>query len=403
MTSAQSEIITRLKKQIKTDRHIIGVAAGSGLTARYAEAGGADFILALSSGYFRQRGVSSLAGYLAIANSNQIVMDFARKEIIPAIKEIPTIFGLSATDPMIHLESYIKEIKENGFAGINNYPTIGLFDGEFRKGLESQGITFDREVQAIEIASKQGLLTVAFVFNTEQAIKMLHAGADIICVHLGLTSGGILGGKQIKSLQAAKKLAVSIFDACNKINPEVIKMVYGGPLNKPIDVQFMYDDTEINGYVGGSAFERIPAEQAILRVTESFKSTLDIHYDGLIQKIIDGIGSNEDYVDFVKEYIQLHYNQEITLNELAEILNLNRSYLSTLFKNKVGVSFQSYLIQFRMNRACEIIEEEKVLLKNVADMVGYTDYVHFSKIFKKTKGMSPKNYANKYKVSNPYE
>src|SRR5699024_8362731 len=139
----QISVVDFLKKQIKIDRHIIGVAAGSGLTAKYAEAGGADFILALSSGYFRQRGVSSLAGYLPVDNSNQVVMDFALKEIIPAMKQIPVIFGLSATDPMINLESYLIKIKESGFAGINNYPTIGLIDGDFRDALEAEGITYE--------------------------------------------------------------------------------------------------------------------------------------------------------------------------------------------------------------------------------------------------------------------
>src|SRR5699024_11544231 len=188
----QISVVEFLKKQIKIDRHIIGVAAGSGLTAKYAEAGGADFILALSSGYFRQKGVSSLAGYLPVANSNDVVMNFASMEIIPAIKEIPVVFGLSATDPMINLENYIKIIKESGFAGINNYPTIGLIDGDCRDALEAEGITYEKEVEAIKTASGLGLFTIAFVFNTSQAIDMVKAGADVICVHIGLPTGGVL-------------------------------------------------------------------------------------------------------------------------------------------------------------------------------------------------------------------
>src|SRR5699024_2382718 len=256
-------------------------------------------------------------------------------------------------------------------------------DGDFRHALEAEGITYEQEVEAIKAASDLGLFTVAFVFNKSQAIAMLKAGADVICVHLGLTTGGVLGGKQIKSLQAAKKLAVDIFRACDQINANTIKMVYGGPLNKPIDVQFVYDDTMINGYIGGSAFERIPAEQAIYKVTESFKTTQDISYDHLIQKMIDGFNSNDDYIDFVKKYISLYYNEEIRLNELAEIMNLSRSYLSTLFKRKMGLSFQNYLIQFRINRACELMGEKNMLLKNIADLVGYPEYAQFSKLFKK--------------------
>src|SRR5699024_7230019 len=139
---------------------------------------------------------------------------------------------------------------------------------------------------------------------------------------------------------------------------------------KPIDVQFVYDDTTINGFIGGSAFERIPAEQAIYKVTESFKTTLDISYDHLIQKMIDGLSSNDDYIDFIKKYISLHYNEEITLNALAEIMNLSRPNLSSLFKRKMGISLQHYLIHFRRNRACEIMGEKRVLLKNIADRVG---------------------------------
>lgn len=391
----QISVVDFLKKQIKIDRHIIGVAAGSGLTAKYAEAGGADFILALSSGYFRQKGVSSLAGYLPVANSNDIVMNFASREIIPAIKKIPVVFGLSATDPMFNLENYINIIKKKGFAGINNYPTIGLIDGSFRDALETQGITYEREVEAIKIAGAQGLFTVAFVFNVDQALSMLDAGADVICVHLGLTTGGVLGGKQIKSLQTAKRLMTDIISACNEINPQVIKMVYGGPLNKPVDVQFMYDGTEVNGYIGGSAFERIPAEQAILKITESFKTTSDISYDSLVQKMISGINTHDDYIDFIKKYISLHYHDVIHLKELADIMNLSRSYLSRLFKEKMGISFQDYLIEFRINRAMDIMDKKEIPLKNVADMVGYPDYPQFSKVFKKRKGMSPTEYRKK--------
>lgn len=386
-------IMKKLKNQIKTNRHLIGVAAGSGLTARYAEEGGADFILALSSGRFRQMGVSSLAGYLPYSNSNEIVMDFGLKELLPINKNIPVIFGLMATDPTIHLKNYIALIKENGFAGINNYPTIGLIDGKYRDALEEQGISYDKEIEAISIANEHNLFTVAFVFNEHQAIQMVKAGADVICVHFGLTKGGMLGARKVSSLQSAKKLAMDIFAACNEINPNIIKMVYGGPVTKPVDVQFMYDGTDIHGYIGGSVFERIPSEQTILQVTKSFKQSNEIKYEQLIQKIIDGFSTQEDYVDFVKKYISLHYNEEITLNELADILSLSRSHLSVLFKKEVGISFRDYLIDFRMNRAIEILKEKSLPLTVVSELVGYPDYAQFSKIFKKRMGMSPKQFV----------
>lgn len=392
MESVKEKILDNLYKQLKTKNHIIGVATGSGLTAKYAEQGGADFILALSSGRFRQMGVSSLAGFMPYANSNSVVMDFALKELLPVIKKIPTIFGLFATDPTINLEAYIKKIQDHGFAGINNYPTLGLIDGDFREAIEEQGISYQREVEAIRIASQRGLFTVAFVFNESQAKAMLQAGADIICVHLGLTTGGILGAKQIQSLQSAKRIAIAIFSVCNQFNRPVIKMVYGGPVNKPIDVQFMYDGTDINGYIGGSVFERIPAEQLIMKITKSFKQTYDVKYEEFMQKIINGFSSKQDYIAFIKDYISTHYMEQITLNDLASILNLSRTYLSTLFKGEMGISFVNYLINFRLNRAIEIMYEKDLPFSTISEMVGYPNYTQFSKIFKKRYGLSPKQY-----------
>ncbi|WP_077300790.1 phosphoenolpyruvate hydrolase family protein [Virgibacillus pantothenticus] len=395
MKLSRSRLLETLKQQIRTNKHIIGVAAGSGLTAKYAEQGGADFILALSSGRFRQMGVSSLAGFTACANSNEIVMDFAIRELLPIVNKIPTIFGLFATDPTIHIEDYIRRIKLCGFAGINNYPTVGLIDGQFREALEAQGLSFAKEVAAIQIANQLDLFTVAFVFNQSQAIDMLKAGADVICVHLGLTTGGVLGAKQIQSLQSAKRLAVDIFNACDEVNPNVIKMVYGGSISRPIDVQFMYDGTDIDGYIGGSVFERIPAEQVITTVTKSFKETYNVQYEASIQKIMEGFANKTDYVDFIKDYISHHYMEEITLNDLAAILNLSRTYVSTLFKTEVGVPFVQYLVDFRLNRAIEMMQEEKLPLVTVAEMVGYPNYAQFSKIFKKRKGVPPTQFLKR--------
>ncbi len=388
----KNEIIAFLFNQLKVHNHLIGVAAGSGMTGKYAEQGGADFILALSAGRYRQMGVSSLAGFLPFGNSNQLVLEFASKELVPSIKKIPVCFGICATDPTIDLKEFINLIKEKGFTGINNFPSVGLIDGMFREALEEQGITYDKEVEAIRIANEIGLFTVAFVFNESQALKMVEAGADVICVHFGLTKGGKLGAKKIQSLQSAKKMAVNIFKRCNQVNPNIIKMIYGGPVNNPKDVQFMYDDTEIMGYIGGSAFERIPSEQTILEVTKSFKQTNDFHYNELIEKITDGIGSQADYVEFVKKYVWLNYMNDISLNEIAEVLRLSRSYLSTLFKKEVGVSFTTYLIDFRLNRAIELLKKEKLPFAIIAEMVGYPNYSQFSKIFKKHKGQSPLNY-----------
>lgn len=266
------DIIASLNKQVKKDISLLGVAAGSGMSAKYAEEGGADFILALSSGRYRQMGVSSLAGFLPYGNSNEIVMDFASKELIPMIKRIPVCFGINATDPTINLVDYIDLIKEKGFSGINNFPSVALFDGQFRNSLENEGMSYLQEVEAIQIAHRKDLFTVAFVFNKKQAELMINAGADVICVHLGLTEGGTLGAKKLMSLQSAKKTATDIFDLCTQLNPNIIRMIYGGPIAEPEDAAYVIERVDgIVGFFGASSIERFAAEKGIKEQSEKFK------------------------------------------------------------------------------------------------------------------------------------
>lgn len=198
-------ILERLQTQLREGNHIIGVSTGTGITAKVAADSGADFILMLNSGKFRQMGRSSLAGFLPFCNSNEMVMDFASKEIVPLVRDTPVLFGLNANDPTREMSLYIEEIKARGFAGVNNYPTVGLIDGVFREALEEDGISYDREVEAIRLAHQQGLFTVAFVFDESQAVQMAEAGADVICVHLGLTVGGLLGARKVVSWKLPRR------------------------------------------------------------------------------------------------------------------------------------------------------------------------------------------------------
>ncbi len=391
-------IINNLKNQILVNKHIIGVAVGSGLSAKYAEKGGADIILALSSGRFRQMGIGSLAGWMPFSNSNELVMEFGSREIIPIIKNIPVIFGINATDPTINLEEYIDLIKSKGFSGINNFPTVGMLEGKFREALENEGISFDKEVEAIKIAHEKNLFTIAFVFDEKQAVEMLRAGADIICVHLGLTGGGEIGAKKMISLESAKNVTSKIFKVCDDIRPDVFKMIYGGPVKTPIDIDYMYQNTQTIGYIGGSAFERTPSESTITNTTKSFKFAGIHEKDELLIKMIEGIKKHYSYVDFVKEYISNNYMHKILLSDLASVLHVSRPYLSTLFKNEVGCTFPEYLSQFRLNRAKEILEKENIQISEIAHIVGYSDYAHFSKSFKKQIGLSPKEYREKNKT-----
>lgn len=389
----RKKLLENINIQIKNGNHIIGVATGTGMTAKYAEKGGADFILMLNSGRFRQMGRSSLAGYLPFCNSNDMVMDFASKEIIPLVKDMPIIFGLNATDPLKNMKSYIDKIKNMGFSGINNYPTVGLIDSQFGEALEEEGCNYLIEVEAIRIAHEKDMFTVAFVFNEIQAEQMIIAGADVICVHLGLTGGGLLGAKKVFSLEAAKVKAEKIFNRCNELKPEVIKLIYGGPVKTPIDIQYMYSNIEdLMGYIGGSTFERIPSEKSITNITKAFKVSTQLDEDDLIIKMLDGVKKHYNYVEFVKEYVAKNYMNDVSFLDLAKVAHVSRGYLSSLFKKEVGCSFPEYLVKFRVNKAAEIINKENIQLSDLAPLVGYKDYVQFSKMFKKYKGCSPKQY-----------
>ncbi|ALU34779.1 AraC family transcriptional regulator with IGPS-like TIM-barrel domain [Clostridium autoethanogenum DSM 10061] len=397
----RERLLKNISVQIEKGSHIIGVATGTGMTAKYVEKGGADFILVLNSGRFRQMGRSSLAGFLPFCNSNDMVMDFASKEIIPLVKDMPIIFGFNATDPTKNMENYIDKIKSMGFSGINNYPTVGLIDNQFSEALEEDGCNYLTEVEAIRIAHRKNMFTVAFVFNEIQAEQMINAGADVICVHLGLTGGGLLGSKKVFSLEAAKVKAAKIFNKCNELKPSVIKLIYGGPVKTPIDVQYMYSNNEdLMGYVGGSAFERIPSEKSITNITKAFKSSAKLNEDDLMVKMLDGITKHYNYVEFVKEYVVQNYMNDISFLDLAKVAHVSRGYLSSLFKKEVGCSFPEYLVKFRINKAAEIIIKKNIQLSHLAALVGYKDYAQFSKMFKKYKGCSPKQYKlKKYDIS----
>jgi predicted TIM-barrel enzyme/AraC-like DNA-binding protein len=392
----RKKILENLKLQIKKGNHIIGVATGSGMTAKHAQNAGADFLLMLNSGKFRQMGRGSLAGFLPFCNSNDMVMNFASREIITLVKDIPIIFGINATDPTKKIDSYIDEIINAGFSGINNYPTIGIIDEQFREALEEDECNYLIEVEAIRIAHNKGLFTVAFVFDEMQAEQMIYAGADVICVHLGLTGGGLLGAKKVFSLEAAKVKAEKVFKKCNELNPDIIKLIYGGPVKTPVDIQYMYsNNNDLMGYIGGSAFERIPSEKSIINIIKTFKISGQLNEDDLMIKMLDGITKHYDYVEFVKEYVAQNYMNEISFLDLAKVAHVSRSHLSSLFKKEVGCSFPVYLVKFRINKAAEILSRKNLQLSQLAPLVGYQDYAQFSKMFKKYKGYSPKHHKTK--------
>jgi len=391
-------ILKNLNAQININGHVIGAVAGSGMTAKYAVVGGADFVLALSAGRYRIMGRSSYASYFCYGNSNEIVMEMGTRELLPIIPDVPVLFGLFASDPFVSLYEYLKAISEGGFSGIVNFPTLALIDGNFREALEADGNSFDQEVEAIKLAHYLNLFTVGFVTDEEQTRKMLQAGADVICVHLGLTKGGFLGAKKYLSIEDARRITDRVFKICQEERPGVIKMIYSGPANTPIDMQYMYHNTACQGYIGGSAFDRIPTERAILNTTKAFKSYGVFAETDPLHQVLAGQVDTRDYVQFVKDYIEEHYATEIQLGELALFAHISSSYLSTKFKKELGCSFTEYLIRFRMNKAKELLMESKLSCKEAALRVGYSDYVQFSKMFKKYIGMNPTHINKNQKV-----
>lgn len=393
----RKDVLRMIELQVKKGNKIIGVSAGSGMTAKYAQNAGADFLLILNSGRFRQMGRGSLAGFLPFCNSNDMVMDFASKEILTIAKEIPVIFGVNATDPTKNMDDYIEKIIQHGFSGVNNYPTIGLIDGVIREALEEEGCNYLLEVELIKKAHDKGLFTVAFVFDEIQAEHMINAGADAICVHLGLTEGGLLGAKKVFSLESAKIKIKKIFDRCNELNSNVIKLIYGGPVKTSADIQYMYSNEDLMGYIGGSTFERIPLEKSITESINNFKICNNVSKDDLTTKMLDGITNHYDYVEFVKEYVAQNYMSDISFLDLAKVAHVSRSYLSSLFKKNVGCSFPEYLVQFRINKAVDILNQNDIPLSTVSTLVGYKDYAQFSKMFKKYKGYPPIRHKHKNK------
>ncbi len=391
----RQEILNMLHQELASGRHLVGTVAGSGMTARYTAMGGSDLILALSAGRTRIMGRSSFASFLCYGSSNQMVMELGVRELLPLIDRKPIIFGLNACDPMINLYDYLREIKHNGFSGVVNFPTICLIDGQFREALEEEGNTYDREIEAVSLAHYMDLFTIAFAHEEEQARQMVRAGTDIICVHYGFTKGGHLGAKRYLSIEAARDLSDRIFRACDQERGDVIKMVYGGPANTPEDMQYIHDTTTCMGYIGGSTFDRIPTQQAILETTRSFKTPYT-KTESVMYSLPRNPEDKSDYIDFVEKYIQQNYAQpDLMLQDLAQLTHVSPSYLSTKFKEKTGLNFTAYLIRHRMDRAAELMGQEGLSLGEIAERVGYADYAQFSKIFKKHLGSSPSIYRKK--------
>ncbi|BDR75999.1 phosphoenolpyruvate hydrolase family protein [Clostridium tetani] len=271
MAFTREQIYGNLKKQIEEGKSLVGAGAGTGISAKCAQAGGVDLIIIYNSGRYRMAGRGSLAGLMPYGDANAIVLEMAN-EVLPIATETPVLAGVCGTDPFRLMDKYLQSLKDVGFSGVQNFPTVGLIDGVFRQNLEETGMGYDLEVEMIKKAHEIGLFTTPYVFNEEDARKMAKAGADVLVAHMGLTTKGSIGAQTALTLDDCVERIQKIADAGRKINPDIMVICHGGPIAEPEDAKYIIEKTKgINGFFGASSIERIPTEKAIKEQVLNFK------------------------------------------------------------------------------------------------------------------------------------
>jgi predicted TIM-barrel enzyme len=264
-------ILAKFSNMIDEGVPIIGGGAGTGLSAKSEEAGGIDLIVIYNSGRYRMAGRGSAAGLLAYGNANEIVKEMA-VEVLPVVKHTPVLAGVNGTDPFVIMPRFLAELRDMGFSGVQNFPTIGLFDGRMRQSFEETGMGFGLEVDMIAAAHELDLLTTPYVFNPDEARAMTKAGADIVVAHMGVTTGGTIGASSAKSLDDCIAEIEAIAEAARSVRKDVILLCHGGPISMPEDARYVLDRVKgLHGFYGASSMERLPAEAAITKQTADFK------------------------------------------------------------------------------------------------------------------------------------
>lgn len=264
-------LVESLKQKVARDEPIIGAGAGTGLSARSEEAGGVDLIVIYNSGRFRMAGRGSLSGLMPYGNANQIVREMG-DEVLPVVKNTPVLAGVCGTDPFCNLSYFLDQLIAQGFAGVQNFPTVGLIDGNFRKNLEETGMGYALEVDMIRLAHEKGMLTTPYVFNPDDAVAMTKAGADIIVVHMGLTTGGDIGAETALTLESCIPVINECARAAKAVRDDVIVLCHGGPIAEPEDAAYILAHCpDCHGFYGASSMERLPTEKAIKNTVEVFK------------------------------------------------------------------------------------------------------------------------------------
>lgn len=272
MAFTRQQILDRLHKTIGEGRPIVGAGAGTGISAKFEEAGGVDLIIIYNSGRFRMNARGSLAGLMPYGDANAIVMDMAG-DVLTVVKDTPVLAGVCGTDPTRLMDVFLKQVKEAGFSGVQNFPTVGLCDGQFRANLEETGMGYGIEVDMIRQANSLDLFTTPYAFDTKEAEQMADAGADVVVAHMGLTTKGAIGAKTAKTLDDSVKDVQAICDAAKGVNKDVVVLCHGGPISMPEDAEYVLQRTKgVHGFYGASSMERLPTETAIKEQMEKFKA-----------------------------------------------------------------------------------------------------------------------------------
>jgi predicted TIM-barrel enzyme len=267
----RKDLLKRFQEMVMKGIPIMGGGAGTGISAKCEEAGGIDLIVIYNSGRYRMAGRASSAGLLAYGNANEIVKEMAL-EVLPVVKRTPVLAGVNGTDPFAIMPLLLRQLKEMGFSGVQNFPTVGIIDGTFRVSLEETGINFASEVDMIRQAHELDLLTTPYVFSADEAVEMTKAGADFIVPHMGVTVGGTIGASSAKSLENCVALIDEWAEAARRVRKDVIVIAHGGPISSPQDVQYVLDRSRhCNGFYGASSMERLPTEIAMTAHIKTFK------------------------------------------------------------------------------------------------------------------------------------
>ena len=269
---SRADTMKRLRAQVSRGVPIVGAGAGTGISAKCEEAGGADLIIIYNSGRFRMAGRGSIAGLMPYGDANQIVMDMAA-DVLPVVKKTPVLAGVCGTDPFREMPRFLRQLKEMGFSGVQNFPTVGLFEGRIRANMEETGMGYDKEVEMIRLAGELDMITTPYVFTVEEARSMAAAKADIIVAHVGTTLSGTIGAHSVMSLDEAVERVQAMADAAKSVNPDVLVICHGGPIASVEDTRYVLEKTKgLAGFYGASSMERLPVEIAITENVKTFKA-----------------------------------------------------------------------------------------------------------------------------------